>query len=203
MNYTDIVVVLDRSGSMASVVNDTVGGFNSFVEEQKKQEGNARLTLVQFDTQYEMVHNGLDIQKVPSLEFSPRGGTALLDAIGRAINDTGARLRSLPEKERPDKVIFVIITDGEENSSREFGHARIRDMIKHQSDKYSWEFVFLGANQDSFAVGGNIGITIGNILNYTNDSRGVNHVYSSVSKGITRHRSGGAVRGNFFDPNVK
>jgi len=165
-DLTDITVVLDRSGSMDSCRKDMEGGLNQFVEDQKNAVGDARFTLVQFDTVYEIVHNGLPIKEVGKLKFEPRGGTALLDAVGRAINETGARLKALPESERPGLVTFLIITDGEENSSREFKLEKIKEMITHQQEKYDWKFSFLGANQDAFATGNSMGIAAGGISNY-------------------------------------
>ena len=122
-NLTDITVVLDRSGSMTTVMHDVTGGFDKFIEEQKKVQGEALLTLVQFDTEYEFVHKAKNIKDIPKLEFMPRGMTALLDAMGRAITETGERLRNMKEEDRPGKVICLIITDGQENSSKEYNNA--------------------------------------------------------------------------------
>lgn len=166
-NLTDIVVVLDRSGSMISCEKDMEGGLNTFIEEQKKVEGYADFTLVQFDDQYEVVHNGVDINHVTHVSFMPRGSTALYDAIGKAIATTGDRLNTMTEDERPGAVIFMIITDGGENASKEYTKQQINEMITHQQDKYDWNFMFLGANQDSFAVGSSIGLKATNISNYS------------------------------------
>jgi len=158
---TDIVVVLDRSGSMASVADDTIGGFNTFLQEQKDAEGHARLTLSQFDNEHELVHERLEIDAVPPLDestFVPRGSTALLDAIGRTISSVRARLKSDSPEERPWKVVFVIITDGQENASREFTWAQVFEMIQRQQGDEGWEFLFLGANQDAIGEAGAIGI---------------------------------------------
>ena len=152
-NLTDITVLLDRSGSMESIASDVVGGFTQFVEEQRKGAGSAVLSLVQFDSQSidslftaKPVH---DI-KLP-VEFHPRGSTPLLDALGQTIVATGARLRAMPESDRPGRVIFVAITDGLENASHEYNLDRIREMIQHQESVYKWDFVYLGANVDAFA----------------------------------------------------
>ena len=158
----DIVIVLDRSGSMAAVVDDTIGGFNTFVDGQKAAEGEARLTLTQFDTEYEIVYERKEIGKVSPLNGSsyvPRGGTALLDAIGRTISAVRGRLSSEDALERPFKVVFVIITDGHENSSREFDRSQIFEMIRQRQDEDGWEFLFLGANQDAIHEAGAIGIS--------------------------------------------
>lgn len=189
-NLTDITVVLDRSGSMSSVANDTKGGFDQFVNDQQKASGEANLTLVQFDNQYEFVHRGKPIKDIPPLDFQPRGSTALLDAIGRAIIETGARLKGTSEHERPSKVVFVIITDGEENSSKEFKRSQINEMIKHQRDIYKWEFVFLGANQDVIKEAGDLGIATASAMSYAHNSRGVKAAFHTTSMNLSSYRAG-------------
>jgi Mg-chelatase subunit ChlD len=166
-DLTDITLVVDRSGSMDTIQKDAEGGINAFIEEQKKGVGDARLTLVQFDTEYDFVHQGLPIQEVPPFKLSPRGGTALLDAVGRAINETGARLAAMAELDRPKLVVFVIVTDGGENSSKEFTKAMVKEMVTHQTDVYKWHFIYLGANQDAFSEAGAMGLTASNIANYS------------------------------------
>ena len=192
-DFTDITVVLDRSGSMGSVRDDTIGGFNTFIGEQKKIEGKCNLTLVQFDTEYEFVHKGQNITKVASLDhstFVPRGMTALLDAVGRAIVETGQRLAEMNEDDRPNKVIFVIQTDGAENASKEYNRAKVMEMIKLQQDKYNWEFIFLGANQDAISTGASMGIKGGKSLSYASNTVGTENVYRSVNKIVSNIRSG-------------
>lgn len=172
-NLTDITIVVDRSGSMDEKPGkraDAEGGLNSFIEDQKSKPGDMTLTLVQFDTTYEFIHQGVPIRDVPRYELRPRGGTALLDAVGRAINETGARLAAMPEADRPGLVFFLIVTDGQENSSREFNKAQVKQMIEHQQAAYKWEFTFLGAGIDAFAEAGGLGIATaqaGNIKNFT------------------------------------
>jgi hypothetical protein len=122
---------------------------------------------VQFDTEYDFVHQGLPIQEVPPFKLSPRGGTALLDAVGRAINETGARLAAMAELDRPKLVVFVIVTDGGENSSNEFTKAKVKEMVTHQTDVYKWHFLYLGANQDAFAEAGNMGIPTSGAARYS------------------------------------
>lgn len=189
MDLTDITVVLDRSGSMGSCRNDVVGGLNAFVEEQKKQPGEALYTLVQFDNQYDFVHKGIPIKDVPPVDFQPRGGTALLDAIGRAIVETGERLDAIPEDQRPGIVIFAILTDGHENASREYSRERIKEMIEHQSSVYKWAFTYLGANQDAFAVAGGLGISSASASNYS--SCNTSSVFAAVSSRVSGARAGG------------
>lgn len=157
-DLTDVTVVIDRSGSMDSCRTDAEGGLNSFIGEQAKLPGECLVSLVQFDTVYEWVHKAVPAIEVPKYSLHPRGGTALLDAVGQAINETGERLASMPEDQRPGLVAIVIVTDGQENSSREFQRAQIKEMIERQQNDYQWQFTFLGANQDAFAEAGSIGI---------------------------------------------
>lgn len=157
-DLTDITLVVDRSGSMRSVQEDAEGGVNSFIEKQAQEPGEALLTLVQFDTEYEFVHKGLPIEQAPKYELEPRGMTALIDAVGRAINETGQRLAKMNEQDRPGLVIFVIMTDGLENSSHEFTKVQVKQRIEEQQSKYNWHFTFLGADQDAFAEAGGLGI---------------------------------------------
>jgi hypothetical protein len=193
--YTDINMVLDRSGSMESIKTETINGVNTFLEKQKELPGSASFTLAQFDNYYEVVHGGVDIQFVPPLTdqtFFPRGTTALWDAIGRTIVDTGKRLESMPEAERPEKVIFVIMTDGFENASQEYKTAdTINRMITHQRETYNWEFVFLGANQDAIAAAQKIGITRAAAMTYGANTVGVKAVMDSLNANVASYRSGG------------
>jgi len=143
------------------VREDAEGGVNAFIEQQATEPGEALLTLVQFDMEYEFLHKGVPISQVPKYKLVPRGMTALLDAIGRAINETGERLAKMAEQDRPGLVVFVVMTDGQENSSKEFSKADIKAMIQRQQDTYKWHFTFLGANQDAFAEAGEMGIAAG------------------------------------------
>ena len=190
-NKTDITIILDRSGSMESVKQDTIGGFNNFLSEQQKVEGEASLSLVQFDDQYEVVYENRDIQAAARLTeatFQPRGSTALFDAVGRTINAVGARLAALPEQERPDSVLFVIMTDGFENASREFTAAKINEMISHQRDVYQWEFMFIGANQDAVLSARAIGIQAGAALTYAANEEGTQIAFSLVADKVRNYR---------------
>lgn len=165
-NLTDINVILDRSGSMDSCKEEAENGLNHFVSEQKEMEGDALFSLVQFDHKYEFVYNGEDIQNVEKYKLIPRGMTALLDAIGRSINETKERISKLKKKDRPGLVIFCIVTDGGENSSHEFNRDQVRGLIEKQT-KEGWQFTFLGANQDAFHEAGNIGISASATTNYS------------------------------------
>jgi len=156
-DLTEVIMVVDRSGSMQSCRQDAEGGINAFIDEQKKAVGRCNFTLVQFDTQYEFVYKGIDIQDVPNFTLLPRGATALYDAIGQAINETGKRLADMHEADRPALVAFVVQTDGLENSSKEFSRETIKQMIEHQRDKYNWKFTFLGANQNAVLTGTSLG----------------------------------------------
>lgn len=190
-DYTHISIVLDRSGSMEEVAKDTIGGFNTFLKSQKECPGKATLSMFQFDTEYEELYNFKDIQDVKNLScktFVPRGCTALHDAIGRCINETGQKLSDMKEEDRPEKVIFVIITDGLENSSKEFHAPQIKEMIKKQSEIYSWTFTYIGANQDAILVGESIGILGSNTLNYTANSVGTQSLYNTLSNNVKSYR---------------
>jgi len=152
---------------MQSIQSDAEGGVNAFILSQTNVPGEALLTLVQFDTEYEFLHRGTPIRKVPKYQLVPRGMTALLDAVGRAINETGARLAAMPEAERPGLVVFVVMTDGEENSSKEFTKATVKEMIERQQSQFQWQFTFLGANQDAFEEAGGMGIDCGGTANFS------------------------------------
>lgn len=190
-NKTDITIILDRSGSMDSVKSDTIGGFNSFLSSQQKNETEAALSLVQFDDQYETLYIDKDIRQADKLTdqtFEPRGMTALFDAIGRTINSVGQRLANLNESERPDKVLLVIMTDGLENASKEFSAERISEMIKHQRNNYSWEFMFIGANQDAVLSAQQIGIATAASITYAANSEGTNLAFAQMSEKINNYR---------------
>ena len=160
-DFTDVTMVVDRSGSMEQIRSDAEGGINAFVVEQAKLPGECRITLVQFDTEYEFVHRGILASEWTRYQLVPRGSTALLDAVGRAIIETGTRISAMPESERPGLVVFVITTDGMENASREFNVAKVKQMIAHQQTKYNWKFNFLAANQEAFGQARDLGINLG------------------------------------------
>lgn len=192
-NHTDINIVLDRSGSMEHIATDTIGGYNEFLKRQQEAPGTATFTLNQFDDVYERVTGPIDIKEVQPLTretFVPRNTTALLDAIGRTINDVGERLAALPEADRPAKVILVIITDGYENASHEFRHSQVQAMIERQRTQFQWEFVYLGANQDAILVARGLNIPMGNAIKYAASGPGTSKVFTSVSSNMVGLRSG-------------
>lgn len=185
-NLTDITLVVDRSGSMQGIHDDAEGGINAFITEQAQQPGMALLTLVQFDTEYEFIHSGVAIQQIPTYQLQPRGQTALLDAVGRAIKETGQRLANIPESDRPGLVVFVIVTDGHENASSEFTKTQIKEMIEHQQTVYKWRFTFLGADQYAFDEAQSMGINLGSSAAYArNRSR---QAYAMSSSKLSRMR---------------
>ena len=185
---TEIIALLDRSDSMNDIASDAIGGFNSFVNNQQAQEGDAKLSLVLFDHDYEVVYQGLNIQEAPQLNsqtFIPRGSTALLDALGRTIFEQRARI----EKEMwAELVIFCILTDGLENASKEFSSAQIKMLITTLQKENGWSFIYLAANQDAFEVGEQYGIRKDYTANFEATSEGTVEVYAMMSETSTRIR---------------
>ena len=171
----EIIYVLDRSGSMGHLTGDTIGAYNAYLDEQKSFDGETRITTVLFDDRYELLFNGAKIEDayLDHEKYYVRGMTALYDAVGKTILDVGYRLSKTPESERPEKVIFIITTDGYENSSREFTRKRVKKMIDHQTEKYNWEFMFFGANIDSEAVAGEIGVQADRAFNFQPSASGI------------------------------
>lgn len=193
-DYTHITVILDRTGSMDSIRDDTIGGFNTFLAEQKKEPGQATLTLVQFDTQdpYEVIHKVKPIQEVPELTratYVPRASTPLLDALGRGINDLEKCLADLKEDDRPSKVVFAVVTDGQENSSREFRKDQVEKMIKEKTEKSDWQFVFLSADLAAIGDARSVGIRPAAMLAFQKDQIGSRRAWESLSKQTSDYRS--------------
>ena len=192
-NATDITIILDRSGSMASIADDTIGGFNSFIEDQRREPSPATVSLVQFDDKYEPNYEGVALSDVAPLTretFVPRGWTALNDAVGRTVIATGERLAAMPESDRPNKVVCVIITDGQENRSTEYSSERVRHLVEEQTSKYGWLFVYLGANVNAFAESAKLGISVANAANYMANAGGVRAAYHVASTSLRSVRSG-------------
>lgn len=191
-DLTDITFVLDRSGSMQSIKRATIESFNGFLASQKTGAGDARMTLVQFDDQYEMLYRAIPIQRAAALTeqtYQPRASTALLDAMGRTILATGERLRQLPENQRPGTVLFVTLTDGFENASDEFSLIRVNQLIQQQRDVYAWQFVFLGANQDAIATAAQMGIGAAQAMTFTASDTGTRGALGAFDQKLLRMRS--------------
>ena len=188
---TELVFILDKSGSMCGLEADTIGGFNSMLEKQRKVEGECRITTVLFDNNYELLHDRIDIKAVSPItekEYQVGGSTALLDAIGRTINKIVNAQKHTAENYRAEKVMFVIITDGEENSSREYSVERIRQMIEHQKTHHGWEFIFLGANIDAIQTAVYFGISPDRAQNFHADSEGIDLNFSVFCDAIAHFR---------------
>ena len=195
-NKSLINIVLDRSGSMSSIRNDMISGFREFIQDQRKNANGREINvgLYRFDDIFEEVfaQKNLSDDRVflNNENFVPRGGTALLDAVGKSINIVGERLAKMPENDRPERVLFFIITDGQENASKEFTRARIKEMIDQQEKKYNWRFIFLGSNIDSFAEAGSLGLQTNRVMNYASNAQGTSNVFRSMSKSLTSYYDG-------------
>lgn len=188
-NKSEVIIVLDRSGSMESVKSDIEKGFKSFINKQKKEKGECNVSLYQFDDKYDTVFENRNIKNIGELNLQPRGWTALLDAIGITIDAVGSRLRSTSESERPETVIILVLSDGQENSSKRYTRSCIQNMVKHQTQKYNWHFVFVGANQDAVLTGEQYGFKGESSLTFAANSVGVANAYSALSKGVSSMRT--------------
>ena len=192
-NLTELVFILDRSGSMSGLENDTIGGFNAMLKEQQAVEGDAVVTTVLFDDKYELLHDRIDIRAVAPLtdkDYTVRGTTALLDALGRTIQKIRAAQKHTAENYRAEKVLFVIITDGQENASREYSAERIKRRIERQKERYGWEFVFFGANMDAVLEAGKLGIAADRAQNYCADAIGTSVAFAAMSAFSAVYRRG-------------
>lgn len=192
--YTHVSILIDRSGSMSRLKKDVIGGFNQLIADQQKEDGELTVSLVQFDDngglQFESVNDFAPIKEVVLLteaNYNPRGGTPLNDALARLINETGAKLAAMSEDVRPEKVLFVTITDGEENSSKEQTTGSVKKLIEHQEAIYNWKFLYIGANQDSFKEAGVRGMSGG--LNFAASTVGTTAMYSAISNTMTTART--------------
>ena len=191
-NLTEIVFILDRSGSMAGLEDDTIGGFNAMIRKQRSQEGGAYVSTVLFDNQTEVIHDRVDIQNIRPMthkDYYVRGCTALLDAVGKAIHHIGNVHKYAREEDRPEKTIFVITTDGMENASREYTYERLKKMIRHEQEKYGWEFLFLGANIDAAKEAARFGIAEDRAANYHADRQGTAVIYEAMSEAVCNVRA--------------
>lgn len=189
-DLTEIIFLIDRSGSMAGLERDTIGGFNSFLERQTSIEGETVVTTVLFDDKYEILWNGIHAENalLTDKEYYVRGSTALLDAVGRTIVEVGCRLSKTEEGRRPGKVIFVITTDGMENASREFTYEKVKELIRYQQEKYRWEFIFMGANIDAVREADSIGIEPRYAYHFEASRTGVEKMYNMVSEAVSEAR---------------
>ena len=188
-DLVEIVAIVDRSGSMGPIADDAIGGFNVFLQEQKECPGEANFTLILFNDEYKIIEDGTPINNVGGLtriSYSPCGCTAMNDAIGKAIDTVGKRLAQTEECDRPAKVIVAILTDGQENSSIEYSSKQIAEMIKTQTEQFSWEFHYLAANQDAFAAAS--ALNISNSMNFAANGAGVRSAYISYSTSVSKSR---------------
>ena len=189
---TELVFILDRSGSMSGLEADTIGGFNSLIAKQKKEEGTALISTVLFDDQAEILYDRISLDRIEPMndrQYYVRGCTALLDALGGAIHHIGNVHKYAREEDRPEKTIFIITTDGMENSSHRYTYDKVKKMVERQRDRYGWEFLFLGANIDAIEVAGRFGVQANRAVNYECDSEGTQLNYEVLSKAVSRVRT--------------
>ena len=193
---TELVFILDRSGSMAGLERDTIGGFNAMIEKQKREAGEALVSTVLFDSECSVIHDRVDIRELTALtekEYYVRGTTALLDAIGGAIHHIGNVHKYARSEDVPEHTLFVITTDGMENASRRYTAGKVRSMIERQKEKYGWEFLFLGANIDAVETADSLGIGKARAVNYHSDAQGTRLNYEVVSDAVTHMRACAAI----------
>ena len=192
---THIIFVVDRSGSMSGIAKDMIGGYNEFIKKQKEIPGECEVFFYQFDDIYESVFENLSLQNVPELTdktYIPRNCTALFDAVGKTINNIGKKLSDMSEDERPERILVITLTDGQNNASKEFDGAAVRDMIKHQTEVYKWDFVFLGSNIDAWEAGGSIGVKSSSTLQFANNSGSVAGAFRSLNANARVYRCSAA-----------
>lgn len=193
---TEIVFILDRSGSMAGLEADTIGGYNSMLAKQKKEDGEAIISTVLFDDKIEVLHDRKDLMKVREItdrDYYVRGCTALLDAVGKAIKHIGKIHKEDPE-EAPEKTLFIITTDGMENASREYNYDKVKKMVEKKKEKHNWEFIFLGANIDAISVAGRFGVAPNRAVRFENDGFGAELNYRAMSDMVSSARSAGSAK---------
>ena len=199
-NRTELAFILDRSGSMCGLEADTIGGYNAMLEKQKKEAGEAIVTTVLFDDQYELLHDRIDLRGIAPItdrEYYVRGSTALLDAIGKTIQKiANIQKRTAPEF-RADRVLFVITTDGHENASREYSYSKVKALLERQKKQYDWEFLFLGANIDAIATAQRFGIEADRAVDYHADGEGTQLNYQVLSETVSCVRAGAPIKENW------
>ncbi|MDU4862478.1 MAG: VWA domain-containing protein [Terrisporobacter othiniensis] len=196
-NLTEVVFILDRSGSMSGLEGDTIGGFNSMLKKQREEEGDANVTTVLFDDEIEMLHKRVDIKEIKNItskDYYVRGCTALLDAIGYSIN---FMINVQKKEERAKNVLFIITTDGYENASKEYSYKKIKKMITYEKERYNWQFLFLGANIDAISTARNFGISEEFASNYVSDEVGTQITYEVMNSAISTCRAMGVVDGSW------
>ncbi|MBE5790950.1 MAG: hypothetical protein E7322_02195 [Clostridiales bacterium] len=199
-NLTEIVFILDRSGSMAGLEKDTIGGFNSMINRQKQADGEAYISTVLFDTETQVIHDRKNLKTIAPMtekDYFVRGCTALLDAIGGAIHHIGNVHKYAREEDRPEKTLFIITTDGMENASRKYSSDKVKQMIERQKSKYNWEFLFLGANIDAVETAGHFGIEADRAVNYHSDKQGTALNYEVLSDAISSVRASRPLESNW------
>ena len=198
----EVVFILDRSGSMSGLEADTIGGFNSTLSKQQEEDGGVIWSTVLFDDKHEVIHDRVNLEYVKELtedEYYVRGSTALLDAIGRSVHHIGNVHKYARREDIPDKTMFVITTDGMENSSYEYSYSSVKKMIERQQKKYGWEFIFLGANMDAVGEAGRLGIRAERAARFMNDEDGIMRNYEAVGKAMCYAREGSVIRADFLD----
>ena len=191
-NLTELVFILDRSGSMSGLEKDTIGGFNAMIEKQKKEPGEAYVSTILFDNVSEVLHDRVKLPEVPKMtdrDYTVRGCTALIDAIGGAIHHIANIHKYARPEDVPEKTLFVITTDGMENASRRYTSEQVKKMIEKEKSKYGWEFLFIGANIDAVETGARFGIGRDRVANYVSDSQGTDILYASVNEAVCQVRS--------------
>lgn len=194
-DLTEIAIVMDESGSMATTADDAIGGFNSFLESQRTVEGDSNVTLILFDDKYEVIYDGMSLEKVPDLTketYHPGGGTALIDALGKTIDSLSTRIFALPEEDRPGKVIVIVITDGQENSSHEYKRSDITSKIKDLKTRCGWELVFIGASDAILEQADGIGFDKKKMMRYKASKGGTMRAFSAMSDVVCSYRSTGS-----------
>ncbi len=201
-NVTELVFILDRSGSMAGLEADTIGGFNAMIDKQKKEKGSCYVSTILFDNESEVLHDRVKLSDIPLMndrDYTVRGCTALIDAIGGAIHHIGNIHKYSRPEDVPEHTMFVITTDGMENASRKYTSDRVKAMIERQKEKYGWEFLFIGANIDAVETAAKYGINSNRAVNYNADSKGTHILYESVSKAVCCMRENRPIEENWSD----